>query len=262
MTSSADAGAARRGSDSSADRLSRSYQEAIAAGDASGAESIAQATLNEGFGVADLYRRVIAPAMWRIGALWERGAISVADEHLATALTHQVMAAIYGSNLSHKRVPGRLLLAAVEGEQHALGLRMAADVVELAGYKTIYLGADVPLDDLLQAIATRRPDLVLLGATMPHSRSELESSIGAIQHFDPNLVVLYDGQGARPLPESSQAVFVQGLEHLLGAVRSALGDSASGARSTPEQVTTLAGQPVATVPESKDRSHAETESGG
>jgi methanogenic corrinoid protein MtbC1 len=47
-------------------------------------------------GVAGLYQRVIAPAMWRIGDLWEQGAISVADEHLATALTHQTMAGIYG----------------------------------------------------------------------------------------------------------------------------------------------------------------------
>jgi methanogenic corrinoid protein MtbC1 len=144
-------------------------------------------------GVAGLYQRVIAPAMWRIGDLWEQGAISVADEHLATALTHQAMAGIYGPSLGHKARPGRILMAAVEGEQHALGLRMAADVVELAGYETIYLGADVPTVDLLQAVAARSPNLVGLSATMPSSIPALERSIAEIRRLDPNLIVLFGG---------------------------------------------------------------------
>lgn len=219
----------------------------MAVADASSAEELARATLDEGFSVAGLYQRVIAPAMWRIGSQWEQGAISVADEHIATALTHQVMAAVYGPNLGNKRVPGRLLLAALEGEQHALGLRMAADVIELAGYETIYLGADVPLDDLLRTVAERSPDLVLLSATMPSSGSALEGSIDAIHRLDPNLVVLYGGQATGPLPGSSKAVFVQGLESLLGVVRSALGDSAPSARPRPEPGTTPAGRGAATA---------------
>jgi cobalamin-dependent methionine synthase I len=43
-------------------------------------------------------------------------------------------------------VADRRGLAAVEGEHHALGLRMAGYILELAGFEVIYLGADVPLD--------------------------------------------------------------------------------------------------------------------
>jgi methanogenic corrinoid protein MtbC1 len=66
---------------------------------------VARQALAEGMGVAGLYQRVIAPAMWRIGDLWEQGAISVADEHLATALTHQAMAGIYDPALATR--PGQ-----------------------------------------------------------------------------------------------------------------------------------------------------------
>jgi diguanylate cyclase (GGDEF)-like protein len=165
---------------------------------------------------------VIAPAMWRIGQLWELGEISVADEHLATALTHQVMAGVYGPSLGHKLKPGRILMAAVEGEQHALGLRMAADVVELAGYETIYLGADVPIDDLLQAVVARSPDLVGLSATMPDSIQALDRAIAEIQRVDPKLIVLFGGQGARPWERNDGAVLVRDLEQLLGMVEVAL----------------------------------------
>jgi diguanylate cyclase (GGDEF)-like protein len=173
-------------------------------------------------GVAGLYQRVIAPAMWRIGELWEQGAISVADEHLATALTHQVMAGVYGPSLGHKVKPGRVLMAGVEGEQHALGLRMAADVLELAGYETVYLGADVPTDDLLQAVASRSPDLVGLSATMPSSMQALDRAIAEIQGANPGLIVFFGGQGVRPRESNDGAVLVRDLEQFLGMVEVAL----------------------------------------
>ncbi|MDX6635481.1 MAG: hypothetical protein QOF06_1684 [Solirubrobacterales bacterium] len=203
-------------------RLSHTYQDALTVADGGGAGRVARQALGEGMGVAGLYQRVIAPAMWRIGELWSRGEISVADEHLATALTHQVMAGVYGPSLGHKSRPGRILMAGVEGEQHALGLRMAADVVELAGYETIYLGADVPTDDLLQAVAARAPDLVGLSATMPGSIPALDRAIAKIQHLDPSLVVLFGGQGARPRKRDDGAVLVRDLEQLLGMVEAAL----------------------------------------
>ncbi|HEX3172796.1 MAG TPA: diguanylate cyclase [Solirubrobacterales bacterium] len=237
----------RREVDKATRRLSRTYQDALTVADAGGAGRVARQALGEGMGVAGLYQRVIAPAMWRIGELWEQGTISVADEHLATALTHQTMAGIYGPSLGHKVKPGRILMAAVEGERHALGLRMAGDVVELAGYETIYLGADVPTDDLLQAVATRSPDLVGLSATMPSSIQALDRAVAEIQRVNPNLVVLFGGQGVRPRERNDEAVLVRDLEQLLGMVEAALDVAAPGPRDSsapreppPERVVALA----------------------
>jgi diguanylate cyclase (GGDEF)-like protein len=225
----------RREADRATRRLSRAYQDALTVADAGGAGRVARQALSEGMGVAGLYQRVIAPAMWRIGDLWEQGEISVADEHLATALTHQAMAGIYGPSLGHKARPGRILLAAVEGEQHALGLRMASDVIELAGYETIYLGADVPTVDLLQAVAARSPNLVGLSATMPSSIPALERTIAEIRRLDPNLIVLFGGQGAQSSGEDG-AVLVRNLEQLLAAVEAALDVPASDSEGPPVQV--------------------------
>jgi diguanylate cyclase (GGDEF)-like protein len=235
-------------------RLSRAYEDALRVADAASAERVARQGLSEGLSVAGLYQRVIAPAMWRIGTLWEQGAISVADEHLATALTHQVMAGIYGPSLSHKVMPGRVLLAAVEGEQHALGLRMAADVIELMGYETIYLGADLPTADLLQVVTARAPDLVALAATMPDSATALDRAITGIQDADPSLSVLFGGQGARAHQGNGEAVLVQDLERLPAAVRRALDARESGpeaismrGRASPERATEQ-GQPGKSEP--------------
>lgn len=224
VTSSTERGErpSRREVDQATRHLSRTYQDALTVADPGGAGRVARQALGEGMGVAGLYQRVIAPAMWRIGELWQQGKISVADEHLATALTHQVMAGVYGPSLSHKVKPGRVLMAGVEGEQHALGLRMAADVVELAGYETIYLGADVPTDDLLDAVAARSPDLVGLSATMPSSMQALDRAIAEVQRVSPDLIVFLGGQGVRPRERKDGAVLVRDLEQLLGMVEAAL----------------------------------------
>ncbi len=147
-------------------------------------------------GIEALYSRVISPAMWRIGNLWEEGAITVADEHLATALTHRVMASAYGSTFGRATsTPGRILLAAVAGQHHSLGLRMAADVLELAGYEVIYLGGDVPLEALVGAIEAREPELVGLSSTLPPEDSSLAGAIARLQADFPALPILLGGQG-------------------------------------------------------------------
>jgi methanogenic corrinoid protein MtbC1 len=167
--------------------------------------------------LAILYARVIAPAMHELGRLWEAGAITVADEHLATALTHRVLGAIRPLELFEQEVPGApkpcALLAAVEGEQHALGLRMAADLLEDRGYRVAYLGADVPSHALLQAVRTFSPDLLGLSATMPESARRLEEVVEDVGREWPRLPVLVGGQSSGS-PRLDGGTMVENLELL------------------------------------------------
>jgi len=168
--------------------------------------------------LAALYQRVIAPAMHEIGRLWEEGAVTTADEHLATGVTHRVLAALRPPGLLEQgleRRPGRprAMLAAVQGEQHALGLRMAADLLEDCGYEIAYLGADVPTPALLQAIETLSPDLLGLSATIPESRPQLAEAIEAARAGFPRLPILIGGQGTGS-PRLDEGTAVENLELL------------------------------------------------
>jgi len=175
--------------------------------------------MREGMSVPELYEQVIAPAMHEIGALWERGALTVADEHRATEVTNRVLAALrpspaieVGMERARAETRSRALLAAVEGERHALGLRMAADILEDNGFETIYLGADVPTDALLQAVAVTEPDLVVLGATMPELAPRLEEAAAAVRKSRSGAEVLVGGQAASLLGDGGTPV--QSLELL------------------------------------------------
>jgi methanogenic corrinoid protein MtbC1 len=169
--------------------------------------------------LATLYQQVIGPAMYELGRLWEEGVITVADEHLATALTHRVLAALRPPELLEQSFQARsgkprAILAAVQGEQHALGLRMAADLLEDRGCQVAYLGADVPSEAVLQAIRTLSPDLLGLSATMPESARHLEDVVERVREEHPELPLLLGGQvgGSPRLGEGTRVDDLELLE--------------------------------------------------
>lgn len=205
--------------------MSRSYGDALRAADGAAAERIALEGLLKGMGVEALYGRVIAPAMWRIGYLWKEGAITVADEHLATALTHRVMASVYGVSFGRASSrPGRILLAAVEGQRHALGLRMAADVLELGGYEVNYLGGDVPLEALVSAVDSRGPDVIGLSSTLASDVSSLEAAVSKLGEAFVDTPILLGGQGIPDeILSEGRGIRPAGIEGLVSLVEDLLG---------------------------------------
>ena len=87
--------------------------------------------------------------MRHIGDLWHRGEITVADEHLATDISYRVLALQREAfRVADRRTRERVMLAAVEGERHVLGLEMAGALLRHEGFDVRMLGADLPIDSL------------------------------------------------------------------------------------------------------------------
>jgi diguanylate cyclase (GGDEF)-like protein len=177
---------------------SHAYEEAMRGGRGRAAEKISLQCLTDGLTVAGLYEQVIAPAMARIGELWEQGEITIADEHLASALNLKVMASVYAASLPDKPAldHGSVLLAGVEGDRHGVGLRMAGDVLELAGFEVHYLGEDVSTADLISAVAARGPDVIALAVPTPAARAAAEATIAELRMRFPKVPLVVGGQGA------------------------------------------------------------------
>ncbi|MBP1910711.1 cobalamin B12-binding domain-containing protein [Methanolobus bombayensis] len=62
-----------------------------------------------------------------------------------------------------------LLLPVVGTELHEMGIRMVADIFEINGWNSFYLGANTPSDSILKILNDNNSDIVLLSVTMiPH----------------------------------------------------------------------------------------------
>lgn len=129
-------------------------------------EDAAQAVLDGLFGrlgTDTVLREVVIPYLHDLGERWQRGEITVAQEHFASNV-------IRGRLLSLARGWGRGLgplavLACVEDEQHDLPLLAFGLLLRGYGWRIGYLGADTPLPSLVQAVRELHPAAVVVSGT-------------------------------------------------------------------------------------------------
>ncbi len=158
------------------------YRDAVLAGDRRRAFGVVDAARAAGLGLRTLYLQVFQPTLEEVGRLWEENRITVADEHLATAITQAAMSRLYDELFAASRPATRLLVAAcADSERHEVGLRMLCDLLELEGWDTIFLGASVPVADLVALIRQRRPHVVALSASLEPHLPRLAETIRAIR---------------------------------------------------------------------------------
>ena len=168
-----------------ADEARTRYLDAILSGSRREAFGIIELARAEGLGIRSLYLDVFQPVMRDIGRLWQENRITVADEHLATAITQASMARLYQELFQAAPEPGPLLVAAcADNERHELGLRMICDVLEMEGWDTVFLGASVPVEDLVEMVRVRRPQVVALSASIAPHVGRVREAIRAIRDAD------------------------------------------------------------------------------
>lgn len=170
----------------------RQLLAAFLAGDRPGARRIAVSELEKG--LAHLYEEVVTPALREIGRLWYERRISVAQEHLASALAQATIASLYPL-IDWPTGGPRAVVACVGGEQHALGARMTADLLGLDGWDVTFLGPDVPTDALVELLRSRPPKLVALSITLALQLSEARSAIASIRASLPGVRIMLGGRG-------------------------------------------------------------------
>ena len=146
----------------------RAFAHALMMGDEIGAEMAIREAMDAKASTADIDELIIAPALWLVGDLWERGEITVADEHLATEIAIRVLALQReAQRLAVSRGGQREMLATPEGELHVVALRMIGDLLREAGYDVMMLGANVPARDLGASAGRYQADVVCMSSTLP-----------------------------------------------------------------------------------------------
>lgn len=161
------------------------------------ARTAALGLLDEGLEPRALYLEVLAPALREVGSRWEQGLISVAQEHLATAIVSSVMATVAPRLIQPPPIARRAVLACTDGELHDVGLRMVGDFLEADGWDVPFLGALTPADSLQQLVARSKPDVVGLSTALTTHLASVAVAIAAIRTVDPPPFVMVGGRAYR-----------------------------------------------------------------
>ncbi|MEU6313309.1 cobalamin-dependent protein [Streptomyces sp. NPDC047014] len=146
--------------------------------------------LEEGAAAEDLLLDVIASVQGRVGQEWAANRISVAQEHAATAINDRAIAAV-ALHPSARTAPtrGRVTVACVDGEWHALPARLLAEVLRLRGWRVDYLGAQVPAPHLVAHLHRTGPDAVALSGSLATRLPAAHATITACQAVGTPVIV-------------------------------------------------------------------------
>ncbi|HEX8441453.1 cobalamin B12-binding domain-containing protein [Archangium sp.] len=149
--------------------------------------------LMRGLSIPTLHLDIIQSAQVEIGRLWQENHISVAQEHLATAISQLALSHLY-RHLPRDPANGRtVMLSCVEGELHELGARIASDFLEMAGFDVRFLGANVPAEHLAREVRESKPDLLALSVTMSYHVPALRKAVTAVREVEPLLPMAVGG---------------------------------------------------------------------
>lgn len=132
--------------------------------------------------VMTFYLQIIQPAMYEIGRCWEMGEVSVAQEHLASAIVARVMSFLYQDYvLGEERKERRAVVTAAPNEFHETGAHMISDFLEINGWDVYYLGSNTPARDLKDLVLQKKPFLLAISVTMPFNLSGVKEIVQMVR---------------------------------------------------------------------------------
>lgn len=172
--------------------------------------------------IPELYLGVFEPVLHEVGRRWQHDESTVAEEHYISAATQLVMAQLYPRIFVTERRGRTMIAGCVGAEFHEIGLRMVADLFELDGWDTYYLGASVPVESMVAAVRERDADLLALSTTLSEHEPHVREVIRALR-ADPavaSVPVLVGGGVFRGRPELWREV---GADGFAGDVASVVG---------------------------------------
>lgn len=118
---------------------------------------------------------VLAPAIVEIGELWHQGQINVTTEHFASSFIAGRLHNLLGFSPNIRNAPS-VIVACAPGEQHELAALMLAVCLRRAGYGVYYVGANTPIQDLIEMSLKVSPVAVMISASTPKALEGLAVS--------------------------------------------------------------------------------------
>lgn len=171
-------------------------RRAVADLDAAGLErALARASVVLGSG--RLLEGLLVPLLTHVGDGWANGTLSVAHEHLASAVTRQAIGGLLRAAPAREGQPVAVF-GTPPGERHELGVLMAAVTAATVGWRVVYLGADLPIDDLVAAVRRHRARMLALGLMSSERSAALANELAGLRGLLPaDTAIVVGGRGAQ-----------------------------------------------------------------
>lgn len=170
------------------------YFDYLICGNKRGCSQIVEGLMENNCSVENIYAGLFQRSLYQVGEYWEQNLISVATEHMVTAITESLMISMQPKIFNTERVGKKAVIASVAGEFHQVGAKMVADVFEMNGWDGHFLGGNTPEMELIRFIDETKPDVIGLSLTLYFNLPALLSEVEKIKHYFPETPLIVGGQ--------------------------------------------------------------------
>jgi len=138
--------------------------------------------------------KLLYPFFERVGVLWQAGSIKPAHEHFISNLVKQkIYVAIDSIPIPSGNEMRTFLLFLPEWDLHEIGLLVYNYLIKSHGYKVIYLGPNVPEDDIYAVSGFIKPDYMFTSFTNAVEKDKIETYIQRIAKHYPEISIFITG---------------------------------------------------------------------
>jgi len=172
-------------------------------------------------GLKEAYIKIIYPVLQRLGLLWAGNKLHPAQEHFVTNLFRRKMLSAIDALPPPSSSKTTWLLFLPENEFHDLGLLLSSFLLRRAGIKVIYIGENMPLDSLKNAVAELRPTALL---TFLIGKREMEQEKAYVSSVSKNfrtckVFVACEGSSVKELKKGKNLTIVRSVDELEKEIR-------------------------------------------
>jgi len=186
----------RRGGITGSTGAAAMLERRLVAGDERGSFALCEAALASWATPGEIYTDMLVPAMRNVGDRWQRGELSVADEHRATATALRLTGHIGPLLVRRGRRSATVVVGSVSGDHHVLPSVVVSDLLRAAGYQVAELGADTPPEAFVAAaLHAERLVAVALGATLTSCTDQVATTVRALHAAIAGVPVIAGGAG-------------------------------------------------------------------
>jgi DNA-binding transcriptional MerR regulator/methylmalonyl-CoA mutase cobalamin-binding subunit len=143
-----------------------------------------------------LLEEIIDPLMQGIGQAWQDGSLRIADEHMATAVVRAFLCGLRDLRQGPTAGPG-LVVTTPTGQSHEIGAMMAAVTGTAAGWRSVYLGPDLPADEIAGAARRHGARAVALSLVFPLEDPLIPAELQRLRRgLDDGIQIIAGGRAA------------------------------------------------------------------
>jgi DNA-binding transcriptional MerR regulator/methylmalonyl-CoA mutase cobalamin-binding subunit len=145
-------------------------------------------------GLEDTMMQIIFPFMEQIGLLWLSGSIHPAHEHFISNLIRQrLFVAIDNLSVRQSSDSKKFLIFVPTGESHDLSILFSNYVLRSRGHEVIYLGSQMPFEDLYKIFDIRKPDYIFSIITSLNSNVSVQTFVNNLGKYWKDTTILLSG---------------------------------------------------------------------